>query len=452
MGEFAHRGYSVTLFCPSSPKYRAVVEQWGLGDAVRIVGYESPSPDFKEVLRQHGVWSVLSVGGPLAVLSQCLFPAILADYAEKTPPLALISDFFASSALDAGDILGIPTIGLYPNPIGMTSLRAPHLRTWRDTPTIWLSRIAEGILARVLRMFRNRERSQREPKYRLPPLVEQDIYPCLSMRRPILACTALGFEYAYPQSPLLQFMGPSPPCNALSRDARADAPDLFEWLDQQDAVIYVAFGTMHTFTDESVNVLYEQLSRVTSATHALRGKRVSVLWSLPAAQQALLRSTSEDHSAANIRLETFVPQWDVLAFSKVVVFVSHCGANSLYEALLNGVPIVCCPGKADQPANAARVESTNAGVLSTQGIYTVQSSLLGIFSSVDFYSENAAKVRDIFQCQGGAITGADFVEQLISCGTHRLTPHESCSDRYSWSRMFACFVLAAVASSTAMFF
>jgi UDP:flavonoid glycosyltransferase YjiC (YdhE family) len=369
------------------------------------------------------------------------------EYADKTPPLTIISDFFASSALDAGDYLSVPVIGMYPNPLGMTTLLAPELRGWLDIPLLWWGSLAEAIIARVLLLFRNRERSQRSAQYWLPPLSEQDIFPSPSMQRPILASTALGFEYASAHSPLLQFMGASPPCNHLTRTLQEEDPALFEWLEQQELVVYVAFGTMHHFTEKTVNVLFDQLKSITSASHPLLGRAVSVLWSLPAAQQSLLHSSRSEQAAANIRLETFVPQWDVLSSPKVEAFVSHCGANSLYESLLTCTPLVCCPGMADQPANAARVESVNAGVISRQGVHSVEASLLVLFSKLDTCTDNARRVRDIFRCQGGASTGVDFMERIINCGARRLTPHESLNHRYSWTKWMLLGGLTVVSVS-----
>jgi len=422
--------------------------QWDLKD-VKVVGFEGQELG-ESVLKEQSLWTVLSKGGPLAAISENIFPAMVQHYQSELP-VAVIADFFATAALDAGEFLGVPTFGFFPNPSGMTSLLSPHLRGWLDIPHVWFCLFTEGVLARLLCLGRNRERAQREAMYRLPPLLEQDIYPSLSMQKPILASSAIGFEYAFPHSHLLQYTGPSPPCNEKTRDLRTSAPELSEWMMQQEAVMYVAFGTQHSFNKESVNVLYEQLKRVTSGCNKFQAHRVSVLWSLPSCQQELLHTTSTDHMTNNIRLETFVPQWDVLASPKTVVFVTHCGANSLYEALLTGTPVVCCPGKADQPANAARVVSANVGVLSKRGVYSVEAALLEVLTAVDMFTENACKIRDIFKRQGGASTGADFVEKIMESGTRHLTlPYETCG-RYSWTTWCGVIIAAAVAAlSTAV--
>lgn len=445
MGECLKRGYRVTIFCPSTPKFRNTLNQWGL-EAVQVIGYEAPL-EFKEVMMEEGVWKVLKDGGPLANASKQIFPLMVDHYSKESQqlPVVVVSDFFATSALDAGDYLKVPTIGFFPNPAGMTSLLAPHLRSWLDMPHVWLCLLGEAVLARLLLLGRNRERYRRAAKYRLEPLLEQDVFPSLCMQRPFLASTAVGFEYAFPHSPLLQFMGPSPPTNASTRDFKKSAPDVFNWMNQQEYVVYVAFGTMHHFTEETVNTLYQQLRNVSIAAPSRIGHRVSVLWSLPSDQQQMLRTSQDDHTVNHIRLESFVPQWDVLASSKVVVFVSHCGANSLYESLLNGKPLVCCPGKADQPANAARVVSSNTGILSKNDVHGVEVALMEALTSLDMLRENTQKVRNIFLSQGGVVTGANFVDKIVKCGTRHLTlPYNHCG-RYSWSKWILVGITISIA-------
>jgi MGT family glycosyltransferase len=70
---------------------------------------------------------------------------------------------------------------------------------------------------------------------------------------------------------------------------------------------------------------------------------------------------SFDDVPPNVRVRRFVPQLAVLAHTDV--FITHMGANSMHEALLHGVPLVCVPYFGDQPQNAARVVARGAGVL-----------------------------------------------------------------------------------------
>jgi UDP:flavonoid glycosyltransferase YjiC (YdhE family) len=63
---------------------------------------------------------------------------------------------------------------------------------------------------------------------------------------------------------------------------------------------------------------------------------------------------------ANVRIEPFVPQAEVLPAADVVV--CHGGSGSVIGALAHGVPLLVLPMGADQPDNAARVEALGAGL------------------------------------------------------------------------------------------
>jgi UDP:flavonoid glycosyltransferase YjiC (YdhE family) len=43
------------------------------------------------------------------------------------------------------------------------------------------------------------------------------------------------------------------------------------------------------------------------------------------------------------------------------LFISHCGINSLNEAALYGVPLLCLPFFGDQPYNAAAITKQGFG-------------------------------------------------------------------------------------------
>ena len=55
----------------------------------------------------------------------------------------------------------------------------------------------------------------------------------------------------------------------------------------------------------------------------------------------------------NIYAHSFVPQTEVLRHADV--FLTHCGMNSVNEALSSGVPMVAIPFINDQVTNAARL-------------------------------------------------------------------------------------------------
>ncbi len=62
---------------------------------------------------------------------------------------------------------------------------------------------------------------------------------------------------------------------------------------------------------------------------------------------------------ANIYAYSFVPQLDVLDHADV--FLTHCGMNSVNEAMSRGVPMVAMPFINDQIANAKRITELGIG-------------------------------------------------------------------------------------------
>ena len=69
----------------------------------------------------------------------------------------------------------------------------------------------------------------------------------------------------------------------------------------------------------------------------------------------------------NFIVRAFIPQFEVLRHSDI--FITHAGQNSVNEALLNGVSLVCIPIQTDQFINAKVVVEKGAGIcLERQGI------------------------------------------------------------------------------------
>jgi len=356
---------------------------------------------------------VLAAGGPLAICSGNLFGVITDHYANKPLPAVIVADFFTPGAVDAGDQLGVPVIICHPNPLGLgVHLLPPSQRTGSQLVLSFFASFAEALGARFFLLLRNRQRKL----CHLPPMIEQDVWPTLTMKRPMLVTWGLGYEYAAVQSPLLSFVGPS-----LVAD----------WFEKQSQpILYVAFGTMKKFTQTECSLLFGILERLDD---------VAVLWSLPAAQQSLLDSTA----SSVVRFEAFVPQQAVLAHPKVLAFVTHCGANSVSEAILNETPMICCPGMADQKPNAARIVSSGVGVLAQGGAGPgVACALRKIQGDREGFQSRLKKLKKILLSHGGAKRAADIIESIGAVGYDHMVPS---NQRRSWLKVslavFACLLL-----------
>lgn len=376
--ELLRRGHSVTIFHEADPKFRRKIEQCGL-DACTSVPYES---------KERRKWN--------EPIYDCLRSYY--DDPQNEAPDVMVYDFFAADAADVADQLGIPAIGIFPNPRSINPWAATleeqgtlQWKLWRSFCTYFM----EGVLARLLWCMRAKARWSRS----LPILREQDFYPSPYMPRHILGNMAPTLEFPnLPQAPLYHMVGPSLPTHTdpLSMD-------LQQWLDrahkQNIPVVYVAFGTMYRHTPESVQKLQADLLEA----------GVAVIWSLPEKDQAALADTQACFS--RFRVESFVPQVALLQSGKVSAFVTHCGSNSMNEALLAGVPMVCCPGFADQPANASRLARAGVGIVAKKKT-GVGMALKQLLENRDKMRANSQDLARELQALNAGKQGVNLIEVI----------------------------------------
>lgn len=150
--------------------------------------------------------------------------------------------------------------------------------------------------------------------------------------------TSFGIEQQRPLPAKVHMVGP-----IFSNRQKPVGDSLKEWLESglgRTGVIYMAFGTLATLNAWQAKALIEGLVET----------GLKVLWSLPENQRSILPELP-----STVRVESFVPQLAVLSHSNVVVFVSHCGMNSIHESLYHGKPILALPFFGDQHYNAARL-------------------------------------------------------------------------------------------------
>ncbi len=113
-----------------------------------------------------------------------------------------------------------------------------------------------------------------------------------------------------------------------------------------DRTIYLTLGTVFSSPDE-----------LSAAVAAVSDLEVNVIVTTgPAVDPAVLGPLP-----AHVAAERFVPQALILRHCDAVV--SHTGSGTMLGALAEGLPQVCLPIGADQPANAAQIARTGAGVV-----------------------------------------------------------------------------------------
>jgi hypothetical protein len=115
---------------------------------------------------------------------------------------------------------------------------------------------------------------------------------------------------------------------------------------------------------------------------------------------------------ANVRLERYLPQSEVLPRCRAVV--SHGGSGSLLGALAHGLPSVLLPMGADQPQNAARCEQLGvARVLDALHATpeTVRGAIADVLTDASYRSA-AERIADEIAALPGPEDTVPLLEQL----------------------------------------
>ncbi|KAL8467849.1 hypothetical protein ACS0TY_031189 [Phlomoides rotata] len=127
------------------------------------------------------------------------------------------------------------------------------------------------------------------------------------------------------------------------------------WLDKHEpnSVIYVAFGSTVSLSDEEV----------TELALGLEQSKVKFLWVLKDADKGdvfdgervrraeLPEGFEERVEGVGMVVRDWAPQPQILSHSSTGGFMSHCGWNSCVESITMGVPVAAWPMHSEQPRN-----------------------------------------------------------------------------------------------------
>uniref|UniRef100_A0A8W4FFL6 UDP-glucuronosyltransferase n=1 Tax=Sus scrofa TaxID=9823 RepID=A0A8W4FFL6_PIG len=104
-----------------------------------------------------------------------------------------------------------------------------------------------------------------------------------------------------------------------------------------------------------------------------------------------------DTLGPNTRLYKWIPQNDLLGHPQTKAFITHGGANGIFEAIYHGVPMVGIPLFADQPDNIAHMTVKGAAVrldLDTVSRTDLVNALKQVINN-PFYKENVMRLSTI---------------------------------------------------------
>ncbi|KAK2981703.1 hypothetical protein RJ640_012485 [Escallonia rubra] len=123
--------------------------------------------------------------------------------------------------------------------------------------------------------------------------------------------------------------------------------DCIRWLDTKEtgSVVYVSFGSLANLGEDQMEEL----------ACGLKQSNRYFLWVVRASEESKLPTNFSTEASENGLLVNWCPQLKVLAHPAMGCFMTHCGWNSILEALSLGVPMLAVPQWTDQPTNAKYV-------------------------------------------------------------------------------------------------
>nr|XP_043608728.1 UDP-glycosyltransferase 89A2-like [Erigeron canadensis] len=294
---------------------------------------------------------------------------------HPSPPVAMISDFFLGWTQHLANKLGIPRVGFFSSGAFLTAVldyvchniklvqsqdvtvfhdlpNGPALK-WEELPT----------LARVYK--------ESDPEWEL--VLDGHIVGRSSWGS--IVNTFYGLETQYMEY-LTKIMGHgrvfgvgpvsllngSDPMTRGKSESGSDY-DVLRWLDSRPdgSVLYVCFGSQKFLSKAQMEAL----------AIGLEESGVHYVWVV----KQELGDPVVSGSGRGMVINGWAPQVSILGHQAVAGFLSHCGWNSVLEAIVGGVKILAWPMEADQYVNARLlVDDHGAAVRVCEGANTVPDS------------------------------------------------------------------------------
>ncbi|KAK9061072.1 hypothetical protein SSX86_018252 [Deinandra increscens subsp. villosa] len=178
----------------------------------------------------------------------------------------------------------------------------------------------------------------------------------------------VGHDRVFAVGPLLPSAG-----DTFNRGG-STSHEVLSWLDtcNDQTVVYVSFGSQLVLTNDHMNVI----------ALGLETSGVKFVWSVKeptvghdAAAYGRIPAGFEDRVAGRgVVVRGWAPQVAILSHDSVGVFLTHCGWNSIMEAVNSGVLMLTWPMSADQYSNATLLHELKVGIKVCEGLDTVPDS------------------------------------------------------------------------------
>ncbi|XP_012328837.2 UDP-glucuronosyltransferase 2B17-like [Aotus nancymaae] len=189
------------------------------------------------------------------------------------------------------------------------------------------------------------------------------------------------FEFPRPILPNVDFVGGlhCKPAKPLPKEME----DFVQSSGENGIVVFSLGSMVSNITEERANVIASALAQIPQ----------KVLWRFAGKKPNTLGS--------NTRLYKWLPQNDLLGHPKTKAFITHGGANGIYEAIYHGIPMVGIPLFAEQPDNIAHMKAKGAAVgvdFNTMSSTDLLNALKTVIND-PFYKQNTMKLSRIHHDQ-----------------------------------------------------
>ncbi|XP_011823257.1 PREDICTED: UDP-glucuronosyltransferase 2B19 isoform X2 [Mandrillus leucophaeus] len=240
------------------------------------------------------------------------------------------------------------------------------------------------------------------------------------------------FQFPHPLLPNVEFVG-----GLHCKPAKPLPKEMEEFVQSSgdNGVVVFSLGSMvSNMSEERANVIASALAKIPQ----------KVLWRFD--------GNKPDTLGINTQLYKWLPQNDLLGHPKTRAFITHGGANGIYEAIYHGIPMVGVPLFADQPDNIAHMKAKGAAVSLNFNAMS-STDLLNALKTVindPLYKENAMKLSRIHHDQpvkplDRAVFWIEFVMRHKGAKHLRVAAHDLTWFQYHSLDVIG-FLLACVAT------
>ena len=401
------------------------------------------------------ILNLLDIWHTFSKLEEQMLPDLLHTF-NQTKPDIIISDFITFAGFSAADHFNIPVInnlvGVFITP--RTPLFVPPISSGFSLSE--MSEISirfQSLLHNIIGQFLWKYAEYLSNQVRIANGVRELVFHPFD--RITIVNSFIGMDYSQPVigSNLIHFVGDVRARNWNNNNINDENNNEYEheeeledevmkWINRcknnndddrnchvedERAIIYVSMGTITIQREIILKKMFEVFERM---------KEFRFIWSIRERVQKLYPHLFDREIPSNIKIVKWANQVKLLKNSKVKLFFSHGGFNSISESIHFGKPILCFPHFGDQHENCHRIKEL--GFSETLFVNEVDSSLDSSSSIVleDYlkkmiynqtYELNAKKIKRVaaYSSRYGSRTAIDIVEQVAYFGEDFFIPPQT---------------------------